>query len=119
MVYSAAKKNPSLTLEWTKHPEVGLPLPDAVVFLNLSPEEAAKRGGYGEEKYETQEMQTSVRKLFFELEKSHGDEADMITIDAGASIDEVHERIMACLKELLKAVTEGGMGREIRKVNPW
>lgn len=119
MVYSAAKKNPCLTLEWTKPPEVGLPRPDAVIFLDLDPEEAEKRGGYGEEKYEKKEMQKQVKELFFDLEMFHGDEADMMVVDAGASVAEVHERILAQLRETLKAVAKGDIGREIRKVNPW
>lgn len=119
MVYSAAKKNPTLTLEWAKHPEVGLPRPDAVVFLDLEPEEAARRGGYGEEKYEKKEIQERVRELFKDLELFHGDEADMLIVDAAAAVDVVHERIMAQLKDTLNIVEEGGLGREIRKVNPW
>jgi dTMP kinase len=119
MVYSAAKKNPTLTLEWAKHPEVGLPRPDAVVFLDLDPDEAAKRGGYGEEKYEKREMQERVRELFFDMEYFHGDEADMMVVNAAASVEEVHDRIMAEIKEILTSVAKGDFGREIRKVNPW
>jgi dTMP kinase len=119
MVYSAAKKNPTLTLEWAKHPEVGLPRPDAVVFLDLEPEEAMMRGGYGEEKYEKKEMQQRVREGFFDMEYFHGDEADMMVVNAGAPVDVVHERIMAEISETLKLVAEGELGREIRKVNPW
>src|SRR5688500_2397654 len=36
-VYSAAKNNPSLSLEWARHPEEGLPRPDICVFLDISP----------------------------------------------------------------------------------
>ena len=64
MVYSTAKGNKELGLEWAKSPDVGLPRPDLVVFLDLEPEEAERRGGWGEEKYEKQEMQLRVRKLF-------------------------------------------------------
>lgn len=34
-----------LTIDWCKAPDVGLPAPDAVIFLDLSQEEATKRGG--------------------------------------------------------------------------
>ncbi|TVY86163.1 Thymidylate kinase, partial [Lachnellula willkommii] len=44
IVYSAAKHLPSLSLAWARQPEVGLPRPDRVVFLDLDPEAAAKRG---------------------------------------------------------------------------
>lgn len=33
-------------------PDRGLPAPDAVIYLHLSPEAAAQRGGYGGERYE-------------------------------------------------------------------
>lgn len=64
MVYSAAKNNPELSLEWAKSPDIGLPKPDLVVFLDLEPEEAERRGGWGEEKYEKKEIQLRVRELF-------------------------------------------------------
>ena len=34
-----------LPLEWCRQPDVGLPAPDAVIFLDLSQEEAEQRGG--------------------------------------------------------------------------
>ena len=34
-----------LPLEWCRHPDVGLPAPDCVIFLDLSQEEAEQRGG--------------------------------------------------------------------------
>jgi dTMP kinase len=40
MVYSAAKENPELSLEWAKSPDIGLPRPDAVMFLDLELEDA-------------------------------------------------------------------------------
>ncbi|CAN6881920.1 unnamed protein product, partial [Brassica oleracea] len=33
-------------------PEVGLLAPDSVLYLDISPERAAERGGYGDERYE-------------------------------------------------------------------
>ena len=34
-----------LTVDWCKSPDIGLPAPDAVIFLTLTEEEAEKRGG--------------------------------------------------------------------------
>lgn len=34
-----------LSIDWCKSPDVGLPAPDTVIFLDLSQEEAIKRGG--------------------------------------------------------------------------
>ncbi|KAH8775291.1 putative thymidylate kinase [Diaporthe sp. PMI_573] len=96
MVYSAAKGNPALGLPWARAPEVGLPRPDAVVFLDLDEEAARVRGGFGEERYETEEMQRRVRGLFWGLQRgevdgvSFAEEAgDLAVVDAGGSVEEV------------------------------
>ena len=41
-----------MSLDWCKSPDHGLPEPDLVLFIDLSPEAAAARAGYGEERYE-------------------------------------------------------------------
>jgi hypothetical protein len=58
VAYSVAQGLPA---EWCKGTEAGLPAPDLVVFLKLSPAAAAQRAGYGEERYENVGMQTKVR----------------------------------------------------------
>jgi dTMP kinase len=110
MVYSAAKHNPSLSLDWARAPDIGLPRPDVVVFLDLEPEEAEKRGGYGDEKYEKKEMQQRVRELFLGLLKTDGHEADMKVVNAGESVDAVGGRIVEKVEETLKKVAEGKSG---------
>lgn len=100
MVYSAAKRNPTLSLDWTKAPDVGLPKPDVVLFLDLDPEEAEKRGGYGDEKYEKKEMQQRVRELFL------GFESDMKVINAGQSVGVVGDLILAKIEKTLTEVAE-------------
>jgi dTMP kinase len=67
VVYSAAKQNPSLPLSWARHPEIGLPRPDLVLFLDLDEGQARARGGWGGEVYEKAEMQRRVRDLFWGL----------------------------------------------------
>ncbi|KAH9909590.1 thymidylate kinase-domain-containing protein [Xylariomycetidae sp. FL2044] len=67
IVYSAAKQLPSLSLSWAKAPEVGLPRPDMVLFLDLEEAVARARGGWGGEVYEKGEMQRRVRELFWGL----------------------------------------------------
>ncbi|KAI1266572.1 thymidylate kinase-domain-containing protein [Xylariaceae sp. FL1019] len=67
IVYSAAKQLPSLSLSWAKAPEVGLPRPDIVLFLDLDESVARSRGGWGGEIYEKGEMQRRVRELFWGL----------------------------------------------------
>ncbi|CAJ2507330.1 Uu.00g085160.m01.CDS01 [Anthostomella pinea] len=67
IVYSAAKQLPSLSLSWAKAPEIGLPRPDMVLFLDLEETVARERGGWGGEIYEKGEMQRRVRDLFWGL----------------------------------------------------
>merc|ERR1719223_490120 len=45
--FTSAKQKANLSLDWCKAPDIGLPAPDAVIFLDLSPEQAKQRGGYG------------------------------------------------------------------------
>lgn len=46
------------------NPDVGLPKPDLVMFLQLSPAEAALRGQFGNERYETRVFQNAVQQKF-------------------------------------------------------
>lgn len=102
-VYSAAKQNPSLSLRWARHPEEGLPRPDICLFLELSPEIAAQRGGWGEERYEKKELQDRVRRLFNEM-KATPDGEDFVTIDAGRSFEEVEASIWQAVESACKRV---------------
>ena len=47
VAYSTAK---GLDISWTKNGDVGLPRPDIVFYMDLDPEVAAQRAGYGEER---------------------------------------------------------------------
>ena len=82
IVYSAAKQNPALSLSWAKAPEVGLPRPDVVLFLDLEEEVARRRGGWGGEVYEKGEMQRRVRELFWGL--SMGDLGNAVAGGGGS-----------------------------------
>ena len=62
VAFSAAKG--TLSMDWCKAPDRGLPKPDLVLFLDVSAEVAKTRGGYGEERYEKEEFQARVRKAF-------------------------------------------------------
>jgi dTMP kinase len=92
-----------MTLEWCRKPDVGLPRPDLCVFLDISADAAAKRGGYGEEKYEKKEMQDRVRELFETLMKRKESD-DIRRIDAGSSLEnvqrKVREEVDACVERV-------------------
>ena len=111
-VYSAAKANPTLSLEWAWEPELGLPRPDICLFLSISAEEAAKRGGYGAERYENEAMQARVRELFrtlFERQK------DVYVVDAGKTLTEVSKDIQTAVSDCLARLDTIG---SLRKLGP-
>ena len=101
IVYSAAKGVPSLSMRWARQPEIGLPRPDAVVFLDISPEKAQERGGFGEEKYETNEMQKTVRLLFSELMRETDEMEDSHVVDAGQSMEKIKSDIWTFIKNIM------------------
>ncbi|KAF2205613.1 thymidylate kinase [Delitschia confertaspora ATCC 74209] len=115
-VYSAAKDSPTLDLQWARHPEVGLPRPDVCVFLDISTEDAAKRGGFGEEKYETQKMQVRVRELFDAFLESP-DKDDFVRIDAGGEVELVQGDVRRAIEKVMREVDERKM--PLRFVEPW
>jgi dTMP kinase len=115
-VYSAAKDNPSLSLAWARDPEVGLPRPDVCLFLEISPEEAAKRGGFGTEKYEVKKMQDRVRELFAELQNAP-EKGDFVRIDAGKSMEDVEEAVWKAAMDVFKTVDKAN--EPLRVVESW
>lgn len=64
VAFSAAK---GLDLKWCKEPETGLLKPDRVILLTLTSEAMARRGGFGEERYEIPEFQLKANKVFMQL----------------------------------------------------
>ncbi|CAI5775460.1 thymidylate kinase isoform X2 [Podarcis lilfordi] len=65
VAFTGAKEN--FSLEWCKQPDVGLPKPDLILFLQLSTSEAAKRGDFGNERYEYSSFQEKVLQRFYHL----------------------------------------------------
>lgn len=115
IVYSAAKDNPDLSLEWAREPEVGLPRPDLCIFLDIAPEVAALRGGYGDEKYETSKMQVRVRELFHQLRSQPGGE-EIALIDASRLADDVQRDIQ---RAVVTTLEHQKMALPLRRLLPW
>lgn len=80
-------------------PDIGLPKPDLCIFLDLSPSDAAARRGFGSERYETSEMQKSVRALFLELLKKL-EHKEVVSVDAGQPVDDVHRTMLDLANDL-------------------
>lgn len=90
VAFTSAK--PGFSLDWCMKPDVGLPKPDLVMFLQLSPAEAALRGQFGEERYETSVFQRAVQQKFEQLMKDPL--VNWQVIDASQGVEDVHKDIM-------------------------
>lgn len=102
VAFTAAKGVPGLDLEWCKAPERGLLRPDAVLYLNMPIEAAQKRGGFGEERYETSDLQKAVRANFEQLTE------DWWTIvDATGTVEEVAEECERVAKDAVDRCKTG------------
>ena len=95
---------------------MGLPRPDLCLFLDISAEDAAKRGGYGDEKYEKKELQDRVRELFNLMMQSQ-EKDDFVRIDAGASIEEVQRKIREQVEQTISRVQSEQL--PLRFVETW
>lgn len=100
VAFSAAK---GLDLEWCKSCDGGLIAPDCIIYLDMSVEDAAKRGNYGEERYEKEEFQRSVRSRFMELKAR--DTVPWFVIDAMQTKESIHESISAISEEVVAKLT--------------
>ncbi|EJD07376.1 thymidylate kinase [Fomitiporia mediterranea MF3/22] len=100
VAFSASK---GLPFDWCQAPDVGLPAPDLTLFLDISPEKARQRGGYGEERYEKEEMQRRVREVFSNIaaDARRRDEYTWVTIDAGKELEDVKDDIWIQVEQLL------------------
>jgi dTMP kinase len=76
-----------------------------VIFLSLSSDAAALRGGYGEERYEKEEIQKRVREVFKRLQEDPRDAGDWNIVDASGNIEQVSERIWGVVEPILGTVT--------------
>ncbi|XP_075717504.1 thymidylate kinase isoform X2 [Rhinoderma darwinii] len=108
VAFTSSKEN--FSLDWCKQPDVGLPKPDLVVFLNITPEAASKRGDFGNERYETSAFQKGVQKRYDELMEDKS--LNWKVIDAAQSMEDVHNAI----KQISKAIIKEAMDQPIGKL---
>mmetsp|Transcript_10600 Transcript_10600/g.19032 ORF Transcript_10600/g.19032 Transcript_10600/m.19032 type:complete len:248 (-) Transcript_10600:242-985(-) len=95
-----------LGLDWCMSPDVGLPAPDVVIFLDLEMEEAEKRGGYGGERYEKRDLQIRVRKRFAELQSidEKRGRVPWHVVDGKQSIEDVEKELASIVKDTVERV---------------
>lgn len=116
-VYSAAKQNPSMDLNWCRHMEVGLPRPDLCLFLDVAAEEQERRGGFGNERYEKRELQDRVRELFSEMRTHKDEKDDIVVVNAGSGIEDVEKEIQRVVSARFE---KEGVGKgPLRFIRPW
>ena len=83
------------------------------MFLDIEPDKARERGGYGEERYEKEEMQRRVRGVFDRIGKEmsvnrDGTEAEMggrwVKVNAGDEKEVVQSAIWRLVDPLVRGV---------------
>ena len=107
VAFSSAK--PGLDVDWCAAPDEGLPAPDVVLFMDLPPDAAAARGGFGGERYEKPEFQTKVRAAFGSLQQRVGGALPWETVNASGSIEEVAARVEAAALPAAAAAKGGAL----------
>jgi len=102
VAYSAAK---GLSLDWCWRPEVGLPKPDLIIFMQIDESEAPKRGQYGQERYEKFDFQCRVAGKFAELrEREEAADENWVVVDGKGEVDAIHQRILALALKTIEDV---------------
>eukprot|EP00062_Callorhinchus_milii_P000459 gi/632934482/ref/XP_007884875.1/ PREDICTED: thymidylate kinase isoform X1 [Callorhinchus milii] len=90
------------TLTWCKQPDVGIPKPDLILFLQLSPSDAMKRGDFGNERYENRHFQEQVLRQFNELMQDEN--LNWKVMDASQCIDDLHQEIKSHTEKVMEQV---------------
>lgn len=106
VAFSSAK---GLDIEWCKAPEIGLLAPDLVVYLDISPEKAAERGGYGGERYEQLEFQKKVAKSYLTLHDS-----SWKVIDATLPVEDIEEKLREIVLDSITICQKGKLLSQLR-----
>jgi dTMP kinase len=110
VAYSSAK---GLPLAWCMASDTGLPAPDLTIYLDIDPEQAATRAGFGQERHE---------QLLFQLQVADKFRAPLFTsnprwrcVDAARDADAVAEDIWQLVKPVVQACAAGlyGMQRQL------
>jgi dTMP kinase len=100
VAYSVAK---GLDFNWCRSPDIGLPVPDLVIFLALDAEIASTRGitpltegDYGLERFEKVPLQKKVQEIFMKIK-----DESWFVVDASKDVEEVSLTIMSQILTVL------------------
>ncbi|KHN81770.1 putative thymidylate kinase [Toxocara canis] len=98
IAYTLAK-GLDVSLEWAKMHDIGILKPDRVFYFDLSPDEARKRSGFGDERLEAYDYQCTVYKFMQTLGSQNADIWKVI--DASKSMDEVSADVWDLMEPVL------------------
>jgi len=87
--------------EYAKSTEKGITQPDLTVFLDVDPETASKRSGFGGEVYETKEFQNRVYREM----KKQIDTYKNVVVES-STLEEMHEKALQSIESLLQEQKE-------------
>lgn len=99
VAFSSSK---GLDIEWCKAPDIGLLAPDLVLYLDISPERASERGGYGGERYEQLEFQKKVAHSYQALQDS-----SWKIIDATLPMEDIEKKLREIVVESMIKCQDG------------
>jgi dTMP kinase len=112
--FSAAKGTAGMDLDWCKAPDRGLLSPDCIIYLDMPVEDAAKRGDFGQERYEKIDFQLRVREQFMALKAEDGARSGGVpwhTIDASQSIETIRDAIRIIADKTVEESRGKAIGR--------
>lgn len=107
IAYSSAKCG--LNIGWCLEMEKGLPKPDLVLFLELPKEAQYRRPGFGDERFETEEMQERVRYQYGQLMDLSSDTWLRVDVE-NKSPEEVLGEVIVPVKRCLEASASKELG---------
>ena len=95
-------------INWCKNPDIGLPQPDIVFYLELSPTIANNRCGFGIERYENLQFQNLVYDKFNDL----FDTCSVLNrINANADIDTLHSKILQVSLDTIEDIEDSPINK--------
>lgn len=93
LAFSVAK---NLPMFWCMQPDAGLPAPDIIFFLDVSPETIATRSGYGQERLENVELQKRAYEAYQQMLCDYT--LPWVKLDASHCMFEIHNQVISELK---------------------
>lgn len=98
IAYAAAEQHADMSWDWLHECEADLPLPDIVVYLEIDPDVASRRGGFGTERYDDVSVLRKVAANFRRLMASDKS-GRWHVVDATLPEEEVHAKILAIVQK--------------------